>query len=216
MTESGSRAVASGQSANATREKPGLGIGATRGSTSPGRSKGSRPDPIACARFEPIRPKLSFAQRVDEAIARARSRPDALSDRIESPATLTEDKVKALGLEDSEAWLEIDQAGLEEILRSREGGAGTLEEEGFSDSEDDASETEELAGVKSQEERDEERKNRRAAKQLEAMAGKVEDFVQGRGAVQGAVFDEYAQAFHVRLEWFELSLTLVPVVTLCR
>ncbi|GAA5832891.1 hypothetical protein JCM3766R1_007079 [Sporobolomyces carnicolor] len=135
-------------------------------------------------------PKLSFAQRVDEAIARARSRPDALSDRIESPATLTEDKFKALGLEDSEAWLEIDQAGFEEILRSREGGAGTLEEEGFSDSEDDASETEEHAGVKSQEERDEERKNRRAAKQLEAMAGKVEDFVQGRGAVQGAVFDD--------------------------
>jgi hypothetical protein len=106
---------------------------------------------------------------------------------------LTEEKVKALGLEDSESWLEIDQAGLEEILRSREGAGGSLEEEGFSDSDGDDGEDEMEDGEKTRktkEERDEERRNRKAAKQLEQMAGKVEDFVQGRGTVQGAVFDE--------------------------
>ncbi|GAA6008559.1 hypothetical protein JCM11491_003348 [Sporobolomyces phaffii] len=140
-------------------------------------------------------PTLSFAQRVDEAAARARARTSPLSNRIESPATLTEEKVRQLGLEDSEAWLEIDQAGLEEILRSREGGGNSFEEEGFS-SDDDNEDDEDVEGEgtgkksKTREERDEERRNRRAAKQLEDMAGKVEDFVQGRGTVQGAVFDD--------------------------
>ncbi|GAA5894726.1 uncharacterized protein JCM6883_002191 [Sporobolomyces salmoneus] len=136
-------------------------------------------------------PTLSFAQRVDEAIVRSRSRPNPLSDRIESPATLTESKVREVGLRDSEEWLEIDQAGLEEILRSRgrEGASGSLEEEGFSDEDDDESEEEEM-GEKTREEKEEEKRNRKAAKRLEEMAGKVEDFVQGRGSVQGAVFDD--------------------------
>lgn len=102
--------------------------------------------------------------------------------------------MKALGLEDSESWLEIDQAGLEEILRSREGGGGgSFEDDDFSDSDGDDREGEGMDEVKTKEERDEEKRNRKAAKQLEEMAGKVEDFVQGRGTVQGAVFDECAQ-----------------------
>lgn len=142
------------------------------------------------------RPTLSFAQRVDEAITRAKSRTNPVSNRIESPATLTEEKVKSLGLEDSEEWLQIDQAGLEEILKSREGGGNSFEDEGFSsdedglDVEDEMDEGEGKGAEKTKEEREEERKNRKAAKRLEEMAGKVEDFVQGRGAVQGAVFDE--------------------------
>lgn len=106
--------------------------------------------------------------------------------------------MKSLGLEDSEEWLQIDQAGLEEILKSREGGGGnSFEEEGFSSDEDGLSGEDEMdegegkGPEKTKEEREEERKNRKAAKRLEEMAGKVEDFVQGRGTVQGAVFDEW-------------------------
>ncbi|GAA5924061.1 uncharacterized protein JCM15063_005536 [Sporobolomyces koalae] len=139
-------------------------------------------------------PQLSFAQKVDEAIARAKSRPTALAQRVQNPVTLSEDKVRELHLEDSEAWLEIDQADLENILRSRE--PNKFEEEGFSDEESDGEEVNDAMNIgeetrpKTREEREEDRRNRRAAKQLEDMAGKVEDFVQGRGTVQGAVFDD--------------------------
>jgi len=99
-------------------------------------------------------------------------------------------------LESSEDWLNIDEAGLEDILRARTAGdVGNtrFEEEGFSDDDEgeEMDEDEEGGKMKSKEEKEEERKGRKAAKELERMAGKVEDFVQGRGTVQGAVFDEY-------------------------
>ena len=82
-------------------------------------------------------------------------------------------------------------------MRARTAGDGQntrFEEEGFSDDEEmeeDDEEGEEGGKMKSKEEKEEVRKGRKAAKELERMAGKVEDFVQGRGTVQGAVFDEY-------------------------
>jgi len=91
--------------------------------------------------------------------------------------------------------LNIDEAGLEDILRARTAGDGQntrFEEEGFSsdDAEDMDEEDDEEGGKKTKEEKEEEKKGRKAARRLEMMAGKVEDFVQGRGTVQGAVFDE--------------------------
>ncbi|GAA5900978.1 hypothetical protein JCM5296_004944 [Sporobolomyces johnsonii] len=144
------------------------------------------------------RPTPSFAQRVDEAAARARSSPNPLPDRIPNPATLSPSA--ALALEDSEDWLSLDEQGLEDILAARGEGRGGLDDEGFSDDEDeDEEEGEGMEGVeggekgaktKTQEEREGERKARRVAKRLEEMAGKVEDFVEGRGAVEGALFED--------------------------
>lgn len=148
------------------------------------------------------RPTLSFAQRVDEAIARARSQPDPLSERIDDPSALTADRLAEL--EDSEDWLSLDEQGLESILSARSSRKGAmlgdsdLEDSSDEDEDEDGNEDDEdrqdgmtgVEGGKSAQEKLEEKKARKAAKRLEAMAGKVQDFVEGRGAVSGALFDE--------------------------
>ncbi|BGP29278.1 hypothetical protein JCM10296v2_001016 [Rhodotorula toruloides] len=138
------------------------------------------------------RPTLSFAQRVDVAIARARSLSNPLPDRIANPVSLTDEQAAAL--EDSEEWLSLDEQGLEDILQARQGkGGGLLGDGDLEDSSDD----DEMEGVeggeqgaKSKAEKEEERKARKVAKKLEQMAGKVESFVEGRGAASGALFDD--------------------------
>lgn len=151
------------------------------------------------------RPTLSFAQRVDDAVARARANPSPLPNRITDPASLS--AADAAKLEDSEEWLSLDEQGLEDILSARSSrktpgamlGDSDLED---SDDDDDDEDDEEEAGEggegmqgveggRSAQEKAEEKKARKAAKRLEAMAGKVQDFVEGRGAVSGALFDEY-------------------------
>ncbi|GAA5916022.1 hypothetical protein JCM8208_007488 [Rhodotorula glutinis] len=173
------------------------------------------------------RSERPFAQRVDEAISRARaalsspptssSSPASLplSTRIAHPASLTPEAASAL--EDAEDWMALDEQGLEEILATkssaRGGGAqlgdSDLEDEDDDDEEDDEEEEGEgraqgdgMEGVeggsssgagggpKGPRERAEDRKARKVARRLEEMAGKVEDFVQGRGAASGALFDD--------------------------
>lgn len=91
----------------------------------------------------------------------------------------------ALALESSESWLTLDEQGFEELLKSRGPGEGGLEDlEGFSDDED-----EEEGGAKT-ERTAEEQQAREVARKLEGMAEQVENFVQGRGALDGAEFDE--------------------------
>lgn len=106
----------------------------------------------------------------------------------------------------------LDEQGLEDLLASR-AGAGTrstakgggqlgdsdLEDEDEEDDEEDGEDEDEggrgqgMEGVerdKGARESAEDRKARRVAQRLEEMAGKVEQFVEGRGAASGALFDE--------------------------
>lgn len=153
------------------------------------------------------RPTLSFAQRVDDAVARARAGPSPpLANRIADPASLS--AADAAKLEDSEEWLSLDEQGLEDILSarsSRKTAGAMLGDSDLEDSDDDDDDDEEeeeggdgmqgVEGGRTAQEKAEEKKARKAAKRLEAMAGKVQDFVEGRGAVSGALFDEYVLAF---------------------
>lgn len=126
---------------------------------------------------------ISFAQRVDEAISRARS---SRFSRILTPLS----PAAALALEDSQDWLSFDESGFEEMLKQRgpgAGGLGDLEEEDSETSDEES----EMEGVEGEEEKREERKARRVAEKLGGMASKVEEFVQGRGAVDGAEFSEW-------------------------
>lgn len=126
------------------------------------------------------RSSVSFAQRVDEAIARSKSRAVPLPTRV----TELLDPQSALALEGSEAWLSLDEQGFEEMLKSKGPGA-----EGLGDlSDDNEDESEDDEGEVGEEEA--ERKARKVAKKLEDMANKVQEFVQGRGAVDGAEFSE--------------------------
>ncbi|GAA5978983.1 hypothetical protein JCM10908_002758 [Rhodotorula pacifica] len=149
------------------------------------------------------RPTLSFAQRVDDAVARARAGPTPLANRIADPTNLS--AADAAELEDSEDWLSLDEQGLEDILSARsskKGPGAMLGDSDLEDSDDDDVDdedgeggdgmqgVEEGEGGKTKQEKAEERRARKAAKRLEAMAGKVEDFVEGRGAVSGALFDD--------------------------
>lgn len=158
------------------------------------------------------RPTLSFAQRVDDAVARARVSPSPLANRITDPASLS--AADAANLEDSEEWLSLDEQGLEDILSARSSrkttgamlGDSDLEEDSDDDEDEDDDDEEKgqgeggdgmqgVEGSRTAQEKAEEKKARKAAKRLEAMAGKVQDFVEGRGAVSGALFDEYVLAF---------------------
>ncbi|GAA5854531.1 hypothetical protein JCM9279_000833 [Rhodotorula babjevae] len=170
------------------------------------------------------RSERPFAQRVDEAIERARaaltsSSPSSsstatlpLSTRITNPASLTPQA--AAELEDNEDWMALDEQGLEEILATKSSARSGGAQLGDSDLEDDEEEDEDDdeeegrargdgmegvesgssagagAGPASARERAEDRKARKVAQRLEEMAGKVEDFVQGRGAASGALFDD--------------------------
>lgn len=152
------------------------------------------------------RPTLSFAQRVDDAIARSRSSANPLPDRIVNPVSLTD--VQAASLEDSEDWLSLDEQGLEDILQARQSkGGGLLGDSDMEDSSDDDEDEDDMEGVeggdqdgKSKQEKEEERKARKVAKKLEQMAGKVENFVEGRGAASGALFDECVLRWLARME----------------
>lgn len=100
----------------------------------------------------------------------------------------------------------MDEQNLEEMLNSRgPGGEGLLPDDLLSDEElpsdsDDEGEGdgEMMEGVeneasrsgKKEKETAEDRKARKMAKQLEGMAGKVEEFIEGRGGVEGAEFSE--------------------------
>ncbi|GAA5959919.1 hypothetical protein JCM8115_004905 [Rhodotorula mucilaginosa] len=154
-------------------------------------------------RTQANRPTLSFAQRVDDAVARARATPSPLANRITDSASLS--AADATKLEDSEEWLSLDEQGLEDILSARSSrktagamlGDSDLED---SDDDDDVDDDEDeegggdgmqgVEGGRTAHEKAEEKKARKAAKRLEAMAGKVHDFVEGRGAVSGALFDD--------------------------
>lgn len=96
-------------------------------------------------------------------------------------------------MEDDEDWLALDEEGFEEMLRSRGPGAGGLEHElDDSDDEDGDDESEDgMEGIEGEAaEMAEQRKAERLAKRMQEMAGKVEEFVEGRGGVDGAEFDE--------------------------
>lgn len=144
--------------------------------------------------FRRNRSTKSFAQRVDEAIARRKALPLA----SQLPNLVGRQSPGAdLALESSEDWLIVDEEGLEDMLRRRGPGAGGL---GESDLEDDSDEEDEdggegMEGVEGEGtgdmmEKKERRKTERVAKKLEGMAGKVEEFIHGRGAVEGAEFSE--------------------------
>ncbi|GAA5914204.1 hypothetical protein JCM6882_004750 [Rhodosporidiobolus microsporus] len=143
------------------------------------------------------RPTLSFAQRVDDAIARARlAPPPLLPSRLTAPASsLSASQLQQL--EDSEEWMALDEQGLEELLASREGGGGRGGFGGLGDSdledsdEEEDDDEEELGGEEGEKgSKEDEKRARKAAKKLEAMAARVGEFVEGRGAVQGAMFDD--------------------------
>lgn len=96
-------------------------------------------------------------------------------------------------LEGSEEWLVVDEDGLEGMLRERGPGAGGLGESDLEDESDDDDDDgdEPMEGVESESmEAKEKRKAEKVAKRLAGMAGKVEEFIHGRGAVDGAEFSE--------------------------
>jgi hypothetical protein len=101
-------------------------------------------------------------------------------------------------LESSEDWLTLDEDRFEAMLKSRgpkEDGMdeeleGFGEGEGYSDEEDNDNDDDAMEGVEGESSKEEKRAAKRAAKRLEKMAKKVEDFVQGRGALDGAQFEE--------------------------
>lgn len=140
-------------------------------------------------------PSLSFTQRVDDAIARCRSSPlPLLPSRLLTPPTASSAAdLVSTGLEDSDAWMQLDEQGLEDLLSSRGGGGrggfgglGESDEDEEDEEDDEEGGDEEMDGGK-----EETRKAKKAALRLEEMAKQVEGFVEGRGAVQGALFDEY-------------------------
>ncbi|GAA6050508.1 hypothetical protein JCM3770_005573, partial [Rhodotorula araucariae] len=157
------------------------------------------------AKAQAGRSKLAFAQRVDAAIARARAAAaDPLPARVADPAALGTEEAAAL--EDSEEWMALDEQGLEDILAAKGGGAGggMLGDSDLDDSDEDSDADEEeegdaggaregmqgVEGVDNGPTTAEDRKARRVARRLEQMAGKVEEFVHGRGAASGALFDD--------------------------
>ncbi|KAI5479487.1 SGT1 family protein [Pseudohyphozyma bogoriensis] len=130
---------------------------------------------------------MSFAQRVDLAIAAALAATPLLPTRIVTQLPQAELK----GLEDTEEWLTLNEDEFEEILKRSGPGEEGLEE--FSDDdEDDEDNDEDMEGVEGGEKKGVRMGSReeRMAKRLEEMAGKVEDFVEGRGGVEGAEFDD--------------------------
>ncbi|SGY66455.1 BQ5605_C004g02676 [Microbotryum silenes-dioicae] len=147
--------------------------------------------------------RTSFAQRVEEAISRTRSRIQCFgSSRIEKKVLrkrVEEDVVRDWGLEDSEHWLGLDQDGLEELLRGKAGFEGE-DEEMFGSSDDDDDEEEEdgeREGGKMKVDfgevsmdKEEQRRAKKAARKLGRMAGQVEKFLEGKGSVQGATFED--------------------------
>lgn len=128
----------------------------------------------------------SFAQRVDEAVARAKE-SGTLARKLASGQ---------LGEEDNTAWMTMDEQGLEDILAQRRsrGGLGFDDEDDLEDSDDDDGheddDDEEMRGVSKEEKKSAARTARKVARELETMAGRVEDFVHGRGALEGAEFEE--------------------------
>ncbi|GJN87800.1 hypothetical protein Rhopal_000755-T1 [Rhodotorula paludigena] len=161
------------------------------------------------AKAQADRPKLSFAQRVDDAISRARSRPQPLPSRVANPAALTPEA--AAVLEDPEDWLALDEQGLEDLLQARQGKSGAqlgdsdLESDDASDDEDEEGDDKMQGGSEEKIKAAEEKKARKAARRLEEMAGKVEDFVQGRGAMDGALFDDEQDEDDSDVEMPEMS-----------
>ena len=77
------------------------------------------------------------------------------------------------------------------MLKSRGPGEGGLEDlEGFSDDEEEDDDEDAMEGVQRPPKTEEEKQAREIAKKLEGMAEQVENFIQGRGAVDGAEFEE--------------------------
>jgi len=130
----------------------------------------------------------SFAQRADDAITAARAASPPLPNRITGHLT----PAATAALESDEGFLSLDEQGLEDLLQSRgpgKGGLGSLDSD-FSDFSDSDEEADGEGKAKPTQEQREERQARRVARKLEGMAGKVEEFVEGRGAVDGAQFSE--------------------------
>jgi len=213
------------------------------------RSSPSRNSLSLYSRYSSERP---FAQRVDDAISRARAAlsspspssspaaPLPLSNRITSPTSLTPDAASAL--EDAVDWMALDEQGLEEILATKSSATGggaqlgdsDLEDEDEDDDDEEDDEEEERraqgdgmegveggssagagAGPKGARERAEDRKARKVARRLEEMAGKVEDFVQGRGAASGALFDECVPLFLPSSSFFPRRPSPLYLMTCC-
>lgn len=59
-----------------------------------------------------------------------------------------------------------------------------------SDLDEDEDENDGMEGIGKSEKKAANRTARKVARELETMAGRVEDFVHGRGALEGAEFDE--------------------------
>lgn len=126
----------------------------------------------------------------------------SLAHRITHPLSPDE----AIALESSEEWLSLDEQGLEEMLRQRgpkgeeqgpdedlEGfgpGEGYSDEEGDDDDEEGGDRMEGVEMPEQARKRAEDKMAKKAAKRLERMASKVEAFVEGRGALDGAQFEE--------------------------
>lgn len=126
---------------------------------------------------------------MDEAIARARASSPSLPNRIISSLPSTASRA----LEDSEDWLSLDEEGLEDMLRARGPGEDGLGDLDLSD-DDEEEESDDEEGMEGVEveggDKEEERKAKKMARTLQGMAGKVEEFIHGRGAVDGAEFSE--------------------------
>lgn len=107
---------------------------------------------------------MSFTALVDVAVSKAQTRRDEIIAATTSNATP----------EDSDEWLNVSPEDLEGVLAE----TGGLPEESRMD----------VDGAK--EDADEEAKAEAQAKKLGKLAKKVEAFIEGRGELEGAVFDE--------------------------
>lgn len=76
--------------------------------------------------------------------------------------------------DDSEAWLDVNPADLETLMRERSAGMP-----GFAD-----------AAEGKTDEMDVDEENKRGVAELEDLAKKVAGFVDGKGEMEGALFDE--------------------------
>ncbi|KAK4051282.1 hypothetical protein OIO90_004763 [Microbotryomycetes sp. JL221] len=145
------------------------------------------------ARLSELDDRPPFAQRVDEAIERARTQP-LLPNRV--TGSKLSDANTLNKFEDSEEWLSLTEQGLEDILQSKQSDNNMFDEE-FSDDDDDdddddedENELEQSNNDKLHQTKKEDQRAQKMAKQLEQMVGKVEEFVQGKGALEGAEFSD--------------------------
>ena len=148
----------------------GPGEGESRSGRGPGAGAGARVADRIDALLAPLEAEQADKTR---ALERELHRPAALVGVVDRQGDL---------VEDDDAWLYIDEARLDEMLKAKQR-PSRVDESDAAMQEDDAD------GQEEEGDEDEKMASREAAR-LQAMADKFEAFVGGQGSMEGAMFDD--------------------------